>query len=207
MLQRGALFVVSGFAGAGKGTIVKRIVSERKEMALSVSMTTRAPRPGEVDGREYFFVSKEEFEAAIEREEFLEYARYVDNCYGTPKKYVMSQLEKGRDVILEIEVQGALQVKKKFPDAVLIFVTPPSGTILCERLVNRGTETAEVVKNRMHRALEESSYMSSYDFILVNDDLEKAVSDIKTIIDASHLTPRCNEVFINKIEEELKAYK
>ena len=207
MTQRGALFVVSGFAGAGKGTLVKRIVQEMDNMALSISMTTRAPRAGEVDGREYFFVTKEEFEAAIERDELIEHANYVENYYGTPKKYVEDQLKNGRDVILEIEVQGALQVKKKFPDTVLIFVTPPSGEVLHNRLVGRGTETTEVINNRMKRASQESAYMSQYDYVIVNDDLEKAVSDLKMLVNTSHLAPMCNEVFINKINEELKAFE
>ena len=146
MNQRGILIVVSGFSGAGKGTLMKELMKRYEETyALSVSATTRNPREGEVDGREYFFKTTEEFEKMIAKEELIEYARYVENYYGTPRTYVEQQLEAGKDVILEIEIQGALKVKERFPDTLLLFVTPPSAKELRRRLVGRGTETMEVI--------------------------------------------------------------
>ena len=162
MNQRGILIVVSGFSGAGKGTLMKELMKRYEETyALSVSATTRNPREGEVDGREYFFKTTEEFEKMIAKEELIEYARYVENYYGTPRTYVEQQLEAGKDVILEIEIQGALKVKERFPDTLLLFVTPPSAKELRRRLVGRGTETMEVIESRLARAVEESEYMGS----------------------------------------------
>ena len=156
MNQRGILIVVSGFSGAGKGTLMKELMKRYEETyALSVSATTRNPREGEVDGREYFFKTTEEFEKMIAKEELIEYARYVENYYGTPRTYVEQQLEAGKDVILEIEIQGALKVKERFPDTLLLFVTPPSAKELRRRLVGRGTETMEVIESRLERAVEE----------------------------------------------------
>ena len=155
MNQRGILIVVSGFSGAGKGTLMKELMKRYEETyALSVSATTRNPREGEVDGREYFFKTTEEFEKMIAKEELIEYARYVENYYGTPRTYVEQQLEAGKDVILEIEIQGALKVKERFPDTLLLFVTPPSAKELRRRLVGRGTETMEVIESRLARAVE-----------------------------------------------------
>ena len=148
MNQRGILIVVSGFSGAGKGRLMKELMKRYEETyALSVSATTRNPREGEVDGREYFFKTTEEFEKMIAKEELIEYARYVENYYGTPRTYVEQQLEAGKDVILEIEIQGALKVKERFPDTLLLFVTPPSAKELRRRLVGRGTETMEVIES------------------------------------------------------------
>ena len=161
--KKGILIVVSGFSGAGKGTLMKRLLEDYDDYALSVSATTRSPRPGEEDGREYFFKSVEEFEKMIAQDELIEYAKYVNNYYGTPKEYVMQQLEEGKDVILEIEIQGALKVKEKYPDTLLLFVTPPGARELKERLVGRGTETMEVIESRMKRAVEESEGMDQYD--------------------------------------------
>ena len=156
MNQRGILIVVSGFSGAGKGTLMKELMKRYEETyALSVSATTRNPREGDVDGREYFFKTTEEFEKMIAKEELIEYARYVENYYGTPRTYVEQQLEAGKDVILEIEIQGALKVKERFPDTLLLFVTPPSAKELRRRLVGRGTETMEVIESRLARAVEE----------------------------------------------------
>ena len=207
MKQKGVLIVVSGFSGAGKGTIVKRIVSESDQYALSISMTTREPRPGEVDGKDYFFVTKERFEEAISNGELIEYANYVGNYYGTPRKYVDERIEEGKDVILEIEMQGAIQVKTRFPEAVLVFVTPPNASTLKERLLKRGTETEEVVNKRMRRAYEESSFIGRYDYLLVNDDLDKCVKDLHILIDASHHAPNCSAELLKKINEELEEYK
>ncbi len=152
MSRKGCLVIISGFSGAGKGTVVKALMERFDCYALSISATTRQPRPGEENGREYFFKTKEEFEELIRQDALYEYAQYVSNYYGTPKAYVEEQLEAGKDVILEIEVQGALKVKEKNPDALLLFVTPPSAQELKRRLEGRGTETPEVIEERMARA-------------------------------------------------------
>ena len=163
MGERGILTVVSGFSGAGKGTVMKEIMGRYENYALSISATTRKPRPGEEDGREYFFKTVEEFEKMIAKEELIEYARYVDNYYGTPKAYVVEQLEAGKDVILEIEIQGALKVKEKFPQTLLLFITPPTARELRNRLKGRGTETEDVINGRMDRAKEEAEGMDQED--------------------------------------------
>ena len=206
MTERGVLIVVSGFSGAGKGTIVKKIIEENDNYALSISMTTREPREGEVEGVSYFFVSKERFEEAISNGELVEYANYVGNYYGTPKKNVEDMLEQGKDVILEIEMQGAMQVKTRFPDAVLVFVTPPNADELKRRLMSRGTESEEVVNKRMRRAYEESAFVDRYDYLLVNDDLEKCVKDLHMLIEASHHAPNCSAGLLKSINEQLKIY-
>ncbi|MBQ3794659.1 MAG: guanylate kinase [Lachnospiraceae bacterium] len=203
MQKDGLLVVVSGFAGTGKGTLMKRLIADYDNYALSVSMTTRNPRPGEEHGREYFFVSKEEFEKTIAEDGLIEYACYVENYYGTPKDYVNSQRAAGKNVLLEIELQGALKVKEKFPEAVLVFVLPPSGKILKERLVGRGTETPEVVEKRMRRAAEEAQYISQYDYIVVNDDLDTCVKELHAIIESAHHRPSNNTNFITEIQNEL----
>lgn len=203
MQKNGLLVVVSGFAGTGKGTLMKRLIADYDNYALSVSMTTRNPRPGEEHGREYFFVSKEEFEKTIAEDGLIEYACYVENYYGTPKDYVNSQRAAGKNVLLEIELQGALKVKEKFPEAVLVFVLPPSGKILKERLVGRGTETPEVVEKRMRRAAEEAQYISKYDYIVVNDDLDTCVKELHAIIESAHHRPSNNTNFITEIQNEL----
>ena len=162
MSDRGVLTVISGFSGAGKGTVVKQLLQEY-DYGLSISATTRSPREGEQDGREYFFKTKEEFEKMIREHQLIEYAQYVGNYYGTPKEYVVQQLEQGKDVILEIEMQGALRVREILPEVNLIFLTPPTVDELERRLVSRGTETAEVIRERMARAKEESAYMKEYE--------------------------------------------
>ena len=156
-MSKGVLTIVSGFSGAGKGTVMKGLLANYDNYALSISATTRRPREGEQDGREYFFKTREEFEQMIAEGAFIEYAQYVENYYGTPKAYVEEQLANGKDVLLEIEIQGALQVKKLRPDALLIFITPPSAEILEQRLTGRGTETPEVIAMRMNRAVEEAA--------------------------------------------------
>ena len=163
MSQHGILVVVSGFSGAGKGTLMKELLNRYDNYALSISATTRSPREGEQDGREYFFVSREHFQKMIAENQLIEYAQYVNHYYGTPRDYVEQHLEQGKDVILEIEIQGALKVKKRFPEALLLFVTPPSAQELKRRLVGRGTETLEVINARLHRAAEEASGMEAYD--------------------------------------------
>lgn len=207
MKRKGILIIVSGFSGAGKGTLVKKLLEEYNNYALSISATTRQPRPGEEDGREYFFLQKEEFERKIAENGLIEYASYCDNYYGTPRAYVEQQLAAGKDVILEIEIQGALKVKKQYEDAVLLFVMPPSAEELRRRLVGRGTETAEVIDKRMRRAAQEAEGIEAYDYIVVNDDLETCVRQLHEIITAAHNTPDRNREFIENIRTELEGEK
>ena len=207
MQKKGILIVVSGFSGAGKGTLMKALLNNYDNYALSISATTRNPREGEVDGREYFFKTTEEFEKMIAQDELIEYAKYVNNYYGTPRAYVEEQLASGKDVILEIEIQGALKVKEKFPQTLLLFVTPPSAAILKDRLVGRGTETMEVIESRMKRAIEESDGMEAYDYLVINDDLDTCVTEMHDIISGEHRRSFRNAEFIGKIKEELKALK
>ena len=187
MSERGLLIVFSGPSGVGKGTVRQEIFSTPDhKVEYSVSMTTRAQRPGEVDGKDYFFRSREEFEELIRNGQMLEYAEYVGNYYGTPLTYVNETLDKGIDVFLEIEVQGALQVKKKVPDAVFIFLTPPDLNELQERLVGRGTDSEEVIAQRIERAREEIALMSEYDYAIVNDEVPLAAERVKRVIEAEH---------------------
>ena len=187
MSERGLLIVFSGPSGVGKGTVRQEIFSTPDhKFEYSVSMTTRAQRPGEVDGKDYFFRSREEFEELIRNGQMLEYAEYVGNYYGTPLTYVNETLDKGIDVFLEIEVQGALQVKKKVPDAVFIFLTPPDFNELQERLVGRGTDSEEVIAQRIERAREEIALMSEYDYAIVNDEVPLAAERVKRVIEAEH---------------------
>lgn len=207
MSRKGILAVVSGFSGAGKGTLMKALLSEHADQyALSISATTRGPREGEVDGREYFFKTKEQFEQMIAEDALIEHACYVGNYYGTPKSYVMEQLEAGKNVILEIEIQGALAVKEKFPDTLLLFVTPPSAQELERRLRGRGTETDEVIKSRLKRAVEEAEFMDRYDYILVNDDLETCVQEMHELIQAQRHKTSQNHEFIVEMKEDLKQF-
>ena len=205
-MSKGVLTVVSGFSGAGKGTVMKRLIQKYDDYALSISVTTRNPREGERDGIEYFFKTKEEVEAMIENDEFLEYARYVDNYYGTPRFYVEEMLAKGKNVILEIEIQGAMQIKAKNQEAVLVFVTPPSFEELRNRLVGRGTETADVIESRLRRASEEAEGMLSYDYILVNDQVEDCVDRLHQIILSERAKAQRNEEFINTIQQEARIF-
>ena len=187
MSERGLLIVFSGPSGVGKGTVRQEIFSTPDhKFEYSVSMTTRAQRPGEVDGKDYFFRSREEFEELIRNGQMLEYAEYLGNYYGTPLTYVNETLDKGIDVFLEIEVQGALQVKKKVPDAVFIFLTPPDLNELQERLVGRGTDSEEVIAQRIERAREEIALMSEYDYAIVNDEVPLAAERVKRVIEAEH---------------------
>ena len=185
MKKQGTLVVVSGFAGTGKGTVMKELLSRYDSYALSISATTRNPRPGEVDGREYFFKSVEEFQTMIEHNDFVEFACYVGNYYGTPKKYVEEQLAAGKDVILEIEIQGALNIKSQFPEALLLFIAPPSADVLKTRLVGRGTETEDVIEQRLARAVEESKGIENYDYLVVNDDLDECVETVHQMIQSA----------------------
>ncbi len=205
-MSRGVLVVVSGFSGAGKGTIMKSLMAKYDNYALSVSATTRSPRPGEEDGREYFFRTREEFEEMIRQDQLIEYAQYVENYYGTPRTYVEEQLAAGRDVILEIEIQGARKIKKKFPEAVLVFVTAPSMAELKGRLVGRGTESQEVIRQRLARAAKEAEGVEEYDYLLVNDDLEKAVDTLHDIIQSEHHSMKRNLGFIHQVQEQAAGF-
>lgn len=207
MKRKGILIIVSGFSGAGKGTLVKKLIEEYEGYALSISATTRQPRAGEADGREYFFLDKEQFERKIAENGLIEYATYCENYYGTPREYVENQLAEGRDVILEIEIQGALKVKAQYDDALLLFVMPPSAAELRRRLVGRGTETAEVIDRRMRRAAEEAEGIDAYEYIVINDDLETCVGQLHGIITAAHNAPNRNKEFIENIRTELEGEK
>ena len=181
MTKKGILTVISGFSGAGKGTVVKKLTDDYG-YKVSVSATTRQPRESEKDGREYFFITKEEFESRIQAQGFLEYAGYVDNYYGTPAEYVDKELSKGHDVILEIEVCGGLQVKEKRPDAVMIFLVPPSADELKKRLIIRGTEDTETIEKRLARAYEETEFIGKYNYVVVNDTVDKCAANLNDII-------------------------
>ena len=204
MRNEGILIVVSGFSGAGKGTLMKRLVEEYDGYSLSISATTREPRPGEEDGREYFFLSREQFEKRIADHALIEHAEYCGNYYGTPKDYVERELAAGRDVILEIEIQGALKIKEQYPDALLLFVSTPDAAELRRRLSGRGTETAEVIRKRLGRAAKEAEGIEAYDYIVINDDLETCVRELHGIIAAAHHAPGRHEAFIKKMRRELE---
>jgi len=207
MNKRGILVVVSGFSGAGKGTLMKRLVEKYSQYALSVSATTRPPRQDEVHGREYFFHTVKEFERLIAEEKLFEFARYVNNYYGTPKQYVEEQLEAGKDVILEIEIQGALKVKAQISDTLLIFVTPPNIEELKCRLTRRGTEADEVLESRLNRAVQEAEGMYLYDYLLVNDELEECVDQMHMIIQSTHNEIRRNKEYIKMLKNDLEVYR
>lgn len=207
MKRKGILIVVSGFSGAGKGTLMKKLIGSYDNYALSVSMTTRNKRPGEQDGKDYFFVSKENFEEKIAQDGLIEYASYCNNYYGTPRDYVEKQLQAGKDVILEIEIQGALKIKEKFPTALLLFVMPPSAEELQRRLRGRGTESEEVIAQRLQRASEEAEGIEEYEFIVINDNLDECVKEMHELIMAAHNTPDRNPEFIDNMRKELKALR
>lgn len=207
MKKKGILIVVSGFSGSGKGTIMKELLKKYDtQYALSISATTRQPRVGEVDGREYFFKTREQFEKMIDDGELIEYAQYVENYYGTPKAYVEQMLEEGKDVILEIEIQGALKVKEKFPDTLLLFVSPPSVEILRKRLIGRGTEDEKTVEKRLARAVEESAGIENYDYLVINDKLDVCVEEVHSIIQNEKFRVSRNINFIQEIRKELKSF-
>lgn len=202
-MNKGILIVLSGFSGAGKGTLMKELLKTYDNYALSISMTTRNPRPGEEDGKEYFFSTREAFEEKIAQNGLIEYAEYCGNYYGTPRDYVERMLEEGKDVILEIEIQGMRKVKKMFPQMLSLFVTPPSAAELERRLRGRGTETEEVIRKRLGRASEESCGVEDYDYIVINDRLEECVKEIHGIVQAAKRASGRNMEFINQIRDEL----
>lgn len=207
MKHKGILLVISGFAGTGKGTLVSGLLEKYNNYALSVSATTRAPRPGEVDGIHYFFKSREEFLKMIEADELIEYAEYVGNFYGTPRAYVQQKLAEGKDVILEIEMQGALKIKEKFPDTLLLFVVPPDADTLERRLTGRQTETADVIKKRLERAVEETEYIRKYDYLVVNDKIEECVEETHEIIQSEHFRMQRNEDFVKELQKDMEKFK
>jgi guanylate kinase len=201
--KKGLLVVVSGYSGAGKGALMKELVARYENYALSVSMTTRAPRPGEADGREYYFVTRERFEETIAAGGLIEYAVYADNYYGTPIEYVEREQNAGKDVILEIETQGALKVKERFPESLLLFVVPPSIAELKRRLKERGTESGEDIAKRLNWARKETDRIEQYDYIVINDDLDKCVEYLHSIIQAACATPGRNREFVAQLRADL----
>ncbi len=200
--------MISGFSGVGKGTVVKRLV-EKYGYVLSVSATTRSPRQGETDGKDYFFLKKEEFLDAVDKDGFIEYAMYVDNYYGTPRAFVEDGLTAGKRIILEIEVQGALAVKERYPEAALIFITTPSAAELKNRLAGRGTESEEVILARLDRAATESEYIDNYDYIVCNESgqLEDCVDKIHHILESRNRAVRNQAAFIRELKEQLAEFR
>lgn len=205
MEKKGNLIVISGFSGAGKGTVVKKLV-EKYGYSLSVSATTRAPREGEVDGKDYYFKTVADFQNLIDYNGFIEWAMYVENYYGTPRKFVEEEMAKGNDVILEIEVQGAMNIKSQYPDAILIFITAPDVATLKERLTGRGTESEEVILKRLKRAKEESEDINEYEYIVVNDDLDACVDSVNSIIVRKKCLRENNLELIEELQRELASY-
>ncbi len=204
MKRRGLLLVVSGPSGVGKGTICKALMKLREDIVLSISMTTRPPRPGETEGVNYFFTNHEGFESMIENGELLEYAKVYDNYYGTPKAFVMEQLEKGMDVLLEIDIQGALKVKEQYPEGVFIFILPPTMEELRNRIVGRGTETPEAIDKRFTAAYNEIDLMENYNYFIFNDRVDLATTRLISIIEAERLRirPKFVKTLIREIKEE-----
>lgn len=200
--EKGILFILSGPSGVGKGTVRERLFAKNPNLQYSISATTRSMRPGEVDGKDYFFKTKEQFEQMIAERDLLEYAQYVGNYYGTPKAFVEKQLASGQDVFLEIEVQGAKQVKDNFSGGVFIFLMPPSLDELEKRIVGRGTESDELVMNRLQEAKNEMKMMNIYDYVVVNDTIEHAVENVQAIITAEHLKRQRAAVKYQSILEE-----
>ena len=186
MSERGKLIVISGPSGAGKSTVVFKAIEGRDDVCFSTSVTTRKPRPGEVDGREYFFIDRERFTEMVAKDELLEHAEYVSNCYGTPRAYVEEKLASGMNVMLDIEIQGARQVHAKMPEAVMIFLVPPTLEELRRRLEGRGTDTAEAIEGRLARARQEYREADFYDYIIVNDDIDVAAKELSAIMLAEH---------------------
>ena len=207
MDKKGTLVVISGFSGAGKGTVSRALV-EKYGYSLSVSATTRAPREGELDGREYFFKTESDFLKLIDYNGFIEYAQYVEHYYGTPRKFVEDELAAGHVVILEIEVQGAMKIKEQYPDALLLFISAPSVDVLKKRLIGRGTESAEVVEKRMHRAVEEAKDIDVYEYIVCNEEgkLEECMDTIHSIIESKACRVTAQQDFIRSMREGLADY-
>jgi guanylate kinase len=204
-MAKGRLIVISGFSGAGKGTVVKKLI-EKYNYSLSISATTRAPREGEEDGREYYFKTVDEFKSLIDYNGFIEWAQYVENYYGTPRKFVEDEIAAGKNVILEIEVQGAMNIKSQYPNAILIFITTKDIETLHNRLSSRGTETEEVIKKRLARAAEEAESMESYEYIVVNDELDECVDAVNSIVVSEACKKENNTQFLIDIKQELENF-
>ncbi len=200
----GKLIIISGFSGSGKGTIVKEIFKRSNDFCLSISATTRSMRKGEREGVSYFFVTKDKFEEMIKNNELLEFAKYIDNYYGTPKKYVLDRLNEGKNVILEIEIQGALQIKKICKDSILIFIIPPNAKSLYDRLKKRGTETDEMIESRLKKAIVEAEDIKNYDYVLVNDNIDNVINDFFKILSDEYKNAIDVDVIINKILSDIK---
>ena len=204
MSKQGKLLIISGFSGVGKGTVVNKLIDKYDDYTISISATTRKPRVGEVDKVNYFFVSKEEFENHIKNNDFLEYAIYNDNYYGTPKSKIEDFLHQGKDVILEIEIQGALKIKEEFPNAIFIFIMPPSMRELVRRLKKRNTEDTDKIIARFKKAYQEINYYNNYNYVVINDDLDTAVKKVEAILMAERLrVSRIENVYVGNAEEEL----
>ena len=199
MKKEGMLVIISGPSGAGKGTVVTELI-KTGEFSLSISATTRKPRPGEIDGTHYYFYDKETFETMQKKNQLLEWAEFCGNYYGTPRKYVEKQMAEGKNVILEIEVQGALQIKELYPECVLVFLIPPNLEELGRRLIKRGTEDKQTINRRIHRALEEMEFILQYDYIVINETIKKATEDICAIVKAESMKSSRN----TKIKEQFK---
>ncbi|RKX50515.1 MAG: guanylate kinase [Thermotogae bacterium] len=206
-MRKGILFVVSGPSGVGKTSMIKSIISEMEDAVFSVSCTTRPKRPGEVDGEDYFFVSEEEFKRMIEEDAFLEWARVHGYLYGTPRKFVEDTVNKGKDVILDIDVQGALSVKKKVEDAVYIFIAPPSMEDLRERLEKRKTEDKEAMERRLEDARWELQLIEEFDYLIINRDLVEAINDLKSIMRSERLKTARQKEMIEKYRMEVMGWK
>lgn len=204
--MKGKLLVISGLSAAGKGTIAKELVNRFDNYVLSVSATTREKRGNEVDGKDYFFISKDEFDKMIKGNEFLEYAQYVNNYYGTPKKYVEDMIDEGKNVILEIEMQGALQVKQIYDKAVLVFFIPKDAKTQRERLISRNRETLEQIEERIKQAIIDAKYAMHYDYIIVNEDLEESIRDMQKIVEGKYdkSTNHKNLKILDNIVREIK---
>lgn len=202
LAEKGLLLVISGQSGAGKGTIVSALQQAEPSLRLSVSATTRAPRKGEVNGSHYYFMKTDEFEELIKNDQLLEWAEVYGNYYGTLREFVKKHLEKGEDVLLEIDIQGALQVKQKFPEAVLVFIAPPSKSVLKSRLVSRCTDTQEEIEKRLNCAVDEMKLAAQYDFIVINDDITKALENVQTVIEAEKLRPKYHESFFTRFKQD-----
>ena len=206
-MKKGLLLVISGFSGAGKGTVIRKLLEQNSDYWLSVSMTSRAPREGEQEGVNYYYRSREEFEKTLAEGGLLEHTEYCGNYYGTPKAMVEEKLAAGINVLLEIEVQGALQIKKIYPDSLLLFVTPPSVEELERRLRGRGTETEEKIRKRMTQAAVEAPDMDKYEYVIVNDDLDACAEKIRRIVDAARSAPSRMPEFLAGIRRDLEKYK
>ena len=204
MSAKGSLTVVSGFSGVGKGTVMKSLLDRYEGYALSISATTRAPRPGEQHGVEYFFITKEAFEELIASDGLVEYAQYCENYYGTPRAFVEQQLSEGKDLILEIEIQGAMKVRRIFPDATLVFVMPPDTEALMQRLRGRGTESREVIDQRIRRAAREAEGIEDYDYILINDEIDHCADELHHLIRARKMRTDQNLEFVRTIREDIR---